>query len=169
MCQESNDLDDDDWDDDDWDEDDLDWDDEWDQPQEEQQMASQIGLIGVIYRHDNDEQPWLVQENRKALKNECPCRAKADVLNKVAEILDDMHNPPSKLDQDSDPAEITVAVTLQASLCDLENQVNILDLRRAAAEAVGNAVHHHEEAGFDHFLADIVSLGVVEVRTFSVE
>ena len=163
MCQEH------DLDDDDWDEDDLDWDDEWDQPQEERGMASQFGLIGVIYRHENDEQPWLVQDNRKALKNEFPCGTKANVLNKVAEILDDMHNPPSKLDQDSDPAEITVAVTLQASLCDLENQVNILDLRRAAAEAVGNAVHHHEEAGFDHFLADIVSLGVVEVRTFSVE
>jgi len=174
MCQEPNDLDDDDWDDDDWDEDDLDWDDEWDQPQEEREMKpipekSKVALIGVVFCYDNDEQPWLVQDNRKALKNEFPCRAKADVLNKVAEILNDMCNPPSKLDQDSDPAEVTVAVTLQASLCDLENQVNILDLRRAAAEAVGNAVPHHEETGFDHFLADIVSLGVVEVRTFSVE
>ncbi len=151
-----------------------DMDDEWDQPQEEREMKpipekSKVALIGVVFCYGNDEQPWLVQDNRKALKNEFPCSAKADVLNKVAEILDDMCNPPSKLDQDSDPAEVTVAVTLQASLCDLENQVNILDLRRAAAEAVGNAVHHHEEAGFDHFLADIVSLGVVEVRTFSVE
>ena len=174
MCQEPNDLDDDDWDDDDWDEDDLDWDDEWDQPQEEREMKpipekSKVALIGVAFCYENDEQPWLVQDNRKALKNEFPCGTKADVLDKIAEILDDMHLPPSKLDQDSDPAEVTVAVTLQASLCDLENQVNILDLRRAAAEAVGNAVHHHEEAGFDHFLADIVSLGVVEVRTFGVE
>ena len=35
---------------------------------------SQIGLIGVIFRHENDEQPWLVQDNRKALKNEFPCQ-----------------------------------------------------------------------------------------------
>jgi len=166
MCQE-HDLEDDDWEDDDWDQDECD--DEWEQPQEEtMNTPSQFGLIGVIFR-PNQEPPWTVQDNRKALKNEFPCSTKADVLDKIAEILDDMHNPPTKLDQDSEPAEVTVAVTLQASLCDLENQVNILDLRRAAAEAVGNAVHHHEEAGFDHFLADIVSLGVVEVRTFGVE
>jgi hypothetical protein len=91
------------------------------------------------------------------------------VLDKIAEILDDMHNPPAKLDQDHDPAEITVAVTLKASLCDLDNDVNILDLRRAASEAVANAVHHHEETGFDHFLSDIVSLGVVQVRPLNVE
>lgn len=93
MCQEPNDLDDDDWDDDDWDEDDLDWDDEWDRPQEERGMASRFGLISVIYRHENDEQPWLVQDNRKALKNEFPCSAKADVLDKIAQILDDICNP----------------------------------------------------------------------------
>ena len=120
---------------------------------------SQFGLIGVVFRHDNDEQPWLVQDNRKALENEFPCQTKADVLNKIAIILDDMHLPPAKLDQDSEPVEVTVAVTLRASLCDLDNEVNILDLRRSAAEAVENAVHHHEQVGFDHFLADIVSLG----------
>ena len=162
MCHD-NDLD-----DDDWNEDDLDWDDEWDQRQEEQPLPSQIGLIGVVYRHGNDT-PWLVQDNRKALTNEFPCTAKADVLDKIAEILDDMHHPPSKLDRDTDPVEVTVAVTLQVSLCDLENQGNVLDLRRAAAEAVANAIHHHEEAGFDHFLAEIVSLGVVEVRPLNAE
>ena len=156
MCQDQ----------DDWDQDA--WDDEWEPREEEMNTPSQFGLIGIIFR-PGQEPPWTVQDNCKALKNEFSCQTKADVLNKIAEILDDMHLPPSKLDQDSEPADVTVAVTLQASLCDLENQVNILDLRRAAAEAVGNAVHHHEEAGFDHFLADIVSLGVVEVRTFSVE
>ena len=130
---------------------------------------SKFALIGVVFRHGNDEQPWLVQDNRKALKNEFPCSTKADVLDKIAEILDDMHNPPSKLDQDSDPAEVTVAVTLQASLCDLENRSTswtcggqqrrpwkmqfIITKRRASITV----------------LADIVSLGVVGVRTFSVE
>jgi len=151
-------------DDDDWDEDDLDWDDEWEQP-----PPSQIGLIGVVFRPDNDEQPWLVQDNRKALNNQFPCSTKADVLNQVAIIIDDMHLPPGKLDQDHDPAEVTVAVTLKASLCDLDIEVNTLDLRRAASEAIKNAVCHHEEAGFTHFLADIVSLGVVEVRALNVE
>ena len=98
----------------------------------------------------DDEQPWLVQDNRKALKNEFPCARRPMCWIRLPSILDDMHNPPAKLDQDNDPVEVTVAVTLQASLCDLEHEVNILDLRRAVSEAVANAVHHHEEAGFDH-------------------
>ena len=116
-----------------------------------------------------ERSPWTVQDNRKALKSELPCRTKADVLDKIAIILDDMHNPPSKLDQNNDHVEVTVAVTLQASLCDLGTEVNILDLRRSVAEAVANAVHHHEQVGFDHSLADRVSLGVVEVRALNVE
>jgi hypothetical protein len=129
---------------------------------------SKVGLIGVVFRPE-DEKPWLVQDNRKALKNEFPCSTKADVLDRVAIILDDMHNPPSKLDRNNDPVEVTVAVTLQASLCDHAGEVNTLDLRRAAAEAVENAVHHCEEVGFTHALADKVSLGVVEVRALNVE
>jgi hypothetical protein len=130
---------------------------------------SQFGLIGVVFRHGNDEQPWLVQDNRKALKNEYPCTTKADVLDKIAIILDDMHLPPSKLDQDTDPTEVTVAVTLKASLCDLDNEVNTLDLRRSVSEAVANAIHHHEQVGFDHALAEIVSLALVEVRALNAE
>ncbi len=153
---------DDDWDDDDdWDQDE--WDDDWEQP------PSQFGLIGVVYRPENDEQPWLVQDNRKVLNNEFPCSTKTDVLDKIAEILDDICHPPSKLDRDSEPAEVTVAVTLKASLCDLENQVNILDLRRSVAQAVENAVRHQQEVGFDHALADIISLGLIEVRALNVE
>lgn len=129
---------------------------------------SKCGLIGVTLRPEG-EQPWLVQDNRKALKNEFPCTTKADVLDKIAVILDDMHHPPGKLDQDNDPVVVTVAVMLQASLCDLADEVNVLDLRRAASEAVENAVRHHEEVGFDHALADKVSLGVQEVRPFGVE
>ena len=129
---------------------------------------AQFALIGIICRPEN-EVSWTVQDNRKALKNEFPCRKKADVLDKIAVILDDMHNPPSKLDRANDPVEVTVAVTLQASLCDLSTEVNILDLRRSVAEAIANAIHHHEQVGFDHFLADQISLGVGEVRAFTVE
>ena len=161
MCQEPNDLD------NDWDQDE--WDDEWEPQEEEMNASSQIGLISVIFRPDNDEQPWLVQDNRKALNNQFPCQTKADVLDKIAIILDDIHHPPSKLDRNSEPAKVTVAVTLKASLCDLDNEVNILDLRRSVSEAVANAIHHHEQVGFDHFLADIVSLGVVEVRPLNAE
>ena len=162
MCHD-NDLD-----EDDWDEDDLDWDDEWDQTQEEQPLPSQIGLIGVIFR-PGQEPPWTVQDNRKALDNEFPCSTKADVLNKIAEILDDMHLPPTRLDQNSEPLDVAVAVILRVSLCDLDNEVNILDLRRSVSEAVANAVRHHEQVGFDHPLAEIVSLGVIEVRPLNVE
>jgi hypothetical protein len=157
MCQDQ----------DDWDQEA--WDAEWEQPSEETMNSpSQFGLIGVIFR-PGQEPPWTVQDNRKALKNEFPCQTKADVLDNISDILDDIHHPPGKLDRDSDPVEVTVAVTLKASLCDLDNEVNILDLRRSAAEAVANAIHHHEEAGFTHFLADIVSLGVVEVRPLNAE
>jgi hypothetical protein len=77
--------------------------------------------------------------------------------------------PPIKLDRHTDPVEVTVAVTLKASLCDLDTVVNILDLRHSVAKAVENAVRHHEQVGFDHALADIVSLGVVEVRALNAE
>jgi hypothetical protein len=103
------------------------------------------------------------------LNNEFLCSTKADVLDKIAEILDDICHPPGKLDRDSEPAEVSVAVTLKASLCDLDTEVNILDLRRSVAKAVENAVRHHEQVGFDHALADIVSLGLVEVRALNVE
>ena len=53
---------------------------------------SQFALIGVIL-HPGHAVPWLVQDNRKALKNEYPCNTKADVLAKIAEILDDMQEP----------------------------------------------------------------------------
>jgi hypothetical protein len=48
-----------------------------------------FALIGVAFR-SNLETPWLVQDHRKALKNEFPCATKVDVLDKIAEILDDM-------------------------------------------------------------------------------
>ena len=54
---------------------------------------SQFGLIGLIYRPGNAEKPWLVQDNRKALKNEYPCGTKDEALAKIAEILDDMSKP----------------------------------------------------------------------------
>ena len=54
---------------------------------------SQFGLIGMIFRPGNVERPWLVQDNRKALKNEYPCNTKAEALEKIAEILDDMNKP----------------------------------------------------------------------------
>ena len=129
---------------------------------------SQFALVGVIFRPSNDT-PWTVQDNRKALKNEYPCTTKADVLNKIAEILDDMHNPPAKLDRDSEPVDVAVAVTLRVSLCDLDNEVNVLDLRRSVSEAMANAIHHHEQVGFDHALAEIVSLALVEVRALNAE
>ena len=154
-------------DDDDWDQDA--WDAEWEQPSEETMNSpSQFGLIGVIFR-PGQEPPWTVQDNRKALKNEYPCATKIDVLDKIASIIDDMHNPPAKLDQNSEPLDVAVAVTLRVSLCDLDNEVNILDLRRSVSEAVANAVHHHEQVGFDHALAEIVSLGVIEVRPLNTE
>ena len=69
------------------------------------------------------------------------------MLDKIAIILDDIHHPPSKLDRNSEPAEVTVAVTLKASLCDLDTEVNILDLRNSVAKAVENAVRHHKQVG----------------------
>ena len=53
---------------------------------------AQFALIGIIF-HPRAEEPWTVQDNRKALRNEFPCRTKADVLEKIAKILDDMDQP----------------------------------------------------------------------------
>jgi len=53
---------------------------------------SQFALIGVVFR-PGAAIPWLVQDNRKAIKDEYPCGTKADVLAKIAEILDDMQKP----------------------------------------------------------------------------
>ena len=128
---------------------------------------SKVALIGVVF-HPNDG-TWLVQDSRKALKNEFPCVTKADMLDKIAKILDDMSHSPCKLSHVNDEAEVVVAVTLQASLCDLEDEINMLDLRSAASEAVANAVRHHEQEGFTHALADKVAFGVREVGVLSVE
>jgi hypothetical protein len=50
---------------------------------------AQFALIGIIF-HPHRENPWLVQDNRKALKNECACRTKTEVLQAIANILDGM-------------------------------------------------------------------------------
>ena len=86
--------------------------------------GAKVGLIGLIFNHNNAEMPWLVDDTSKAPKFEHPCVTKADVLDKILpEILDDMSHPTSKLERDNDDAEVVVAVTLQASLCDLGNAV----------------------------------------------
>jgi hypothetical protein len=54
---------------------------------------SQFGLVGLIFRPGNAEKPWLVQDDRKATKNEYPCATKAEAMAKIAEILDDMSKP----------------------------------------------------------------------------
>jgi hypothetical protein len=153
---------------DDWDE----WDDDGIDDNEEDQLVvpnnAQVALITVIY-YPADGKPWTVEDGRKALDNRFSCGAKSEVLNKLAAVLDDMCNPPAKLDHDSEPVEITVAVTMQASLCDLDTQVNVSDLQRSASQAVENAIRHSEQVGFNHALSEIVSLKTVQVRTLSAE
>jgi len=80
--------------------------------------------------------PYPLRAVGKAL----PCVTNADMLHKIAKILDDMSHTPNKLVNGNDEAEIVVAVTLQANLCDLEDEVNLRDLRSAASEAIANAV-----------------------------
>jgi hypothetical protein len=92
MCQDFPDFDEDDCSDND--DDFPDWDDiDEKQSQKERKMTipdnSQVALIGVIFQPEN-ETPWLVRDNRKALKNEFSCETKADVLDQIAIILDDM-------------------------------------------------------------------------------
>ena len=127
---------------------------------------AKVALVGITFC-PKSQTAWTVQDNRKG--KEFPCLTKGEVLNQIAAILDDMHLPPSKLDQSNDPLEITVAVRLQASLCDEDDGVSVMDLRRAAAEAVETAVLHNQGDGFCHPLADKLSLGVLEVRTLNVE
>lgn len=131
--------------------------------------AAKFALIGIIFHPQNISMPWLVQDNRKALRNEYPCQTKSDVLAKIADILDDMRCSPSELTGSNDNLGVLVAVTLQAGLCDLTDRVNDIDLQAAASEAVENAVQYHEQQGFTHALADKVAFGVLEVRTLAIE
>jgi hypothetical protein len=50
---------------------------------------AKFALVGIIYQPSHERQ-WLVQDNRKALKHESICQTKANVLEKIAEILDEM-------------------------------------------------------------------------------
>ena len=121
---------------------------------------AKFALIGIIFNPKNDEQPWLVQDNRKALKNEYPCSSKADVLDKIADILDDMHHPPSTLEQGSDIAEVGVVVTLRA---EMDNPHTASEITKAAVQAIENAVRLGEDNGFSHDLSDDISLRLVSV------
>lgn len=50
---------------------------------------AQFALVGLVF-HPQSKQPWTVQDNRKALKHESICQTKADVLQVIAEILNEM-------------------------------------------------------------------------------
>jgi hypothetical protein len=50
---------------------------------------AQFALVGIIFQPSHEEK-WTVQDNRKALKSEYPCRTKADVLQVIANILAEM-------------------------------------------------------------------------------
>jgi hypothetical protein len=65
---------------------------------------SKVALIGVVFCPNDGT--WLVQDGRKALENEFPCVTKADVLDKIAEILDDMSHTPNKLAHGNDGVEV---------------------------------------------------------------
>ena len=147
-------------------------DDDWDKDEINRkslnEQPSQFGLIGIVFRHGDDEQPWLVQDNRKALKNEFPCQTKADVLDKIANILDDMHNPPGKLDRTT-----TMLRSRWRSLC--KQACAISSIRSTSGPAKGSSRGRGKcspssrRGRLRPALADRVSLGVVEVGALNVE
>jgi hypothetical protein len=50
---------------------------------------AQFALVGIIFQPSHEEK-WTIQDNRKALKHEFACRTKDEVLDKIAQILDEM-------------------------------------------------------------------------------
>ena len=58
--------------------------------------------------------------------------------------------------------QIQVTVTLQA---DLDNPYIETEIRKAAVQAIENAVQRGEDNGFSHDLADGVSFGLVAVES----
>jgi hypothetical protein len=50
-------------------------------------------LITVLFDPDDREQPWVVQDNRNATRNEVRCATKVGVLERVATILDNVVLP----------------------------------------------------------------------------
>jgi hypothetical protein len=47
-------------------------------------------LITVVFNPNDPEQPWTVEDNRHPLRNETRHASKVGVLERIAEILDDL-------------------------------------------------------------------------------
>jgi hypothetical protein len=129
-------------------------------------QASKVNVIGLYLMQDGE---WVVEDGRTAKANQHRCYSKRAVLAKMAELLDAMQPPNPALENENNNADVTVLVTVQASVCDSEGHLPTLDVRRGVAEAVENAVKFGEAEGFSHQWAEEISLGVMEVQTLTVE
>lgn len=130
------------------------------------EQASKVNLVGIYLM---PEGYWVVEDGRKTGANKYLCCSKGAVLSKIAELVDELQPPDPTLNVKDENVEVTVLVTLQASICDPEGQLLITALRQGAAEAINRAVKFGEAEGFDHEWADDVSLGVVDVQSLTVK
>ena len=130
------------------------------------EQASKVNLVGIYLMPEGD---WVVEDGRKAGANIYLCSSKAAVLSKIADLLDGLRLPNPTLNDKNANVEVTVLVTLQASICDPKGHFITLALRKGAAAAIEQAVKFGEEEGFSHEWADDVSLGVVEEQTLTID
>lgn len=112
---------------------------------------------------------WCVEDNSSALRQEFKTGSKGGVLSKVAEILDAMDPFHPTLNEDEDNREVTVLVTMQASICDPKGSIVMLDVRKGAEQAVQYAVEYGEGEGHVHPFAEDISLGLVSVEALTAE
>jgi hypothetical protein len=129
-------------------------------------QASKENLIGLYLMPDGS---WVVEDGRTAKANQYRCYSKRAVLSMMAELLDAMQSPDPTLNIENDNAEVTVLVTMQASICDPKGHLPTTEVRQGVAEAIDNFVRRGEAEGFSHKWADDISLGVVDVQTLTVE
>ena len=125
-------------------------------------MDTKIVLVSIRFFGDGGR--WVVSDGRRAL-DDYPCASKGAVLSKVAEILDDMDKPELKL---ADETEVTILVTAQVSLCDLDTQVYTPEVRKSVAKAILSSLNWGEGEGFVHPMAEDISIGIVGAETLTV-
>lgn len=130
------------------------------------ERCEKVNLVGIYQMPDGT---WVVTDGRSATNYVHPCTSKGGVLEKVGQLLESMQ-PAAELDKDNDPVEMTILITTQVSLCDLEGpKITSEELRKSVQSAIRDALDYGENEGFVHPLAEDVSIGMAGVDVLCVD
>ena len=128
--------------------------------------CEKLNLVGIYEMPDGS---WVVSDGRSATNYTFPCPSKGAVLEKIAQLLEQMQ-PAVTLNETTTEVEMTFIITTQVSLCDMWNKKLTDDAIRASVrEGLVLALRYGEQNGFVHILAEDISIGVVSVDTLCVD